>query len=79
MKRAKTMHTQYVTAKVVREMFGGISHMSLHRWLTDTKKDFPKPSYIGSRRYFKLEEVEAFKRKIESGEAGAPQKSNLKH
>lgn len=66
MKRSKPVPTEYVTASEVRRIFGDISHTSLHRWLKDEEKGFPKPVYIGNRRYFKVEEIESFKIKIES-------------
>ena len=42
-----------VPATRVRELCGGISDMTLWRWLDDTSLAFPRPIYIGRRRYWK--------------------------
>jgi predicted DNA-binding transcriptional regulator AlpA len=31
--------------------------MTIHRWLRDTKLEFPRPIYIGRHRYWKLAEL----------------------
>ncbi len=41
---------------VVRELIG-VSDMSLWRWLKDPKIDFPRPKYIGRRRYWREVEI----------------------
>lgn len=51
---------KYLTARQVRARFGGISDMSLHRWLCNEALAFPKPIVIQRRRYFRLDDVEAF-------------------
>lgn len=43
---------KYLTANQVRARFGGISDMSLWRWLNDPKLGFPQPTYINKRRFF---------------------------
>jgi predicted DNA-binding transcriptional regulator AlpA len=50
----------YLTATQVRQRFGGISDMTLWRWMHDERVDFPAPVVINRRRYFRLPEVEAF-------------------
>ena len=49
-----------ITAAEVRELCGGISDMSLHRWLHDDRLSFPRPIYIQRRRYWKEAEVLAW-------------------
>lgn len=49
-----------VPASRVRALCGGVSDMSLWRWLNEPSYDFPKPIYIGSRRYWREIEVLAW-------------------
>lgn len=46
-----------INAGRVCEMCGGVSSMSLHRWLNDPNMDFPKPIYIARRRYWREADV----------------------
>lgn len=46
-----------IPSKEVRELCGGISDMSLWRWLNNPALDFPKPIYIGRRRYWRESEI----------------------
>jgi len=55
------MRTNLIPAKKVREELGGISDMTLYRWLSDPALDFPKPIYIKTRRYFDSDQLSAFK------------------
>lgn len=43
-----------LTAKQVRQRYGGISDMSLWRWLRAPELKFPKPLLINGRRYWRL-------------------------
>ncbi|MEM9395479.1 MAG: AlpA family phage regulatory protein [Pseudomonadota bacterium] len=52
--------TRRIQAHRVREICGGISDMTLWRWLNTPEMDFPKPIYIGRRRYWREEEVHAW-------------------
>ncbi len=54
----------YFTAKQVRVRFGNVSDVTLHRWLKDPAKEFPRPIYIGERRYWKLADIEAFEERL---------------
>ena len=47
------MDKKLISATTVREICGGISDMSLWRWLNDPNLDFPKPLYISRRRYWR--------------------------
>ena len=46
-----------VTANTVRELFGGVSDMTIWRRLADPELNFPKPLYIGRRRYWRESEL----------------------
>lgn len=46
-----------IPAAPVRELCGGISDMTLARWLNDPAKQFPRPVYIGRRRYWKEADI----------------------
>jgi len=51
------MTSKLITAVAVREVLGGVSDMTLWRWLNDPDLDFPRPTYIGKRRYFRDAEI----------------------
>jgi hypothetical protein len=53
----------FLSAAQVRRRYGGISAMTLHRWLHDPALDFCKPIYISARRYWKLSDLEEFERR----------------
>lgn len=42
-----------ISAGTVQQMCGNVSAMTLHRWLNNPDLDFPKPQYIGRRRYWR--------------------------
>lgn len=47
------MERKLIPAKTVRELCGGISDMSLWRWLNDEDLNFPRPIYIQNRRFWR--------------------------
>ena len=49
-----------IPARIVCDMCGGVSDMTLHRWLKDPEKAFPRPIYIGKRRYWREAEIIAW-------------------
>ncbi|GGD42112.1 helix-turn-helix transcriptional regulator [Sinisalibacter lacisalsi] len=49
-----------IPASEVRDICGGISDMSLWRWLQDPELKFPRPLYIARRRYWREEDVIAW-------------------
>jgi predicted DNA-binding transcriptional regulator AlpA len=51
-------------AKEVRALFGGVSQMTLWRWLQDESLGFPKPTMIRGRRYWDADSVEAFRNRM---------------
>ena len=52
----------YLTAKQVCARYGGVTPMTLARWLNDPQMDFPRPRYFGRLRFFRLDELEAWER-----------------
>lgn len=44
----------------VRRLCGDVSEMTIHRWLNRADLSFPKPAYIGRRRYWKEADVIAW-------------------
>ena len=46
-----------IPARSVCDICGGVSDMTLHRWLKDPEKAFPRPIYIGKRRYWREAEI----------------------
>lgn len=56
-----------LTASQVRERFGNISDMSLWRWIKSPVMGFPQPIRINGRRFFRLQEIEAFEMRASSG------------
>jgi predicted DNA-binding transcriptional regulator AlpA len=51
-----------LTSAQVRLRFGGISDMTLWRWLKDENLNFPRPLTINRRRYWTVEDVEKWER-----------------
>lgn len=54
------MEHKLVSATSVRNDLGGISDMTLWRWLNNPALNFPKPIYITRRRYWRDVEVSAW-------------------
>lgn len=51
------MDTRLIPAQTVRHLCGGVSDMTLWRWLNDPAIDFPQPIYIARRRYWRQTEI----------------------
>ncbi|MXP09606.1 helix-turn-helix transcriptional regulator [Pseudoblastomonas halimionae] len=51
------MESRLIGSAAVREMCGGISDMSIWRWLNDDALNFPKPIYISRRRYWREADI----------------------
>lgn len=49
-----------INSKQLREMLGGISDMSLWRFVHSSYLNFPKPTYINKRRFWNSSEIEAW-------------------
>jgi predicted DNA-binding transcriptional regulator AlpA len=50
----------YLSSKQVRARYGGISDMTLWRWLRDPSLAFPQPTIINRRRFFVLSRLDEF-------------------
>lgn len=46
-----------ISSAAVRDLCGGVSDMTIWRWLDNPVMNFPKPIYIGRRRYWKEADV----------------------
>lgn len=54
------MDCKLIPSATVREICGGISDMSLWRWLKDPDLGFPRPVVISRRRYWREADVSAW-------------------
>jgi hypothetical protein len=61
----------YLTAVQVRARYGGVTSMSLWRWLHDPELHFPVPLLIKRRRYWRLNDLLEFERRIVAGKGAA--------
>lgn len=60
MKENRPIENRLMTANEVRDTFGGVSDMTLWRWLESEQLGFPKPLYIQRRRFWRASDIEAF-------------------
>ena len=51
---------QYLAANTVRRRFDNATEPTLARWMHNPEIGFPKPIYIGTRRYWLLDEIVAW-------------------
>ena len=58
---------RHIPISTVRAMCGGVSSMTIYRWLRQPDMGFPAPIYIARRRYWKKGDVMAW---LESRAAG---------
>jgi hypothetical protein len=68
---ARSLGAVFLTANQVRARYGGISDMTLWRWLRDPDMNFPQPTVINGRRYFDAEKQDAFDREQAAKSTGA--------
>ena len=54
------MEHKLISAATVRDLCGGVSDMTLWRWLNDRDMNFPEPVYIQKRRYWREAELDAW-------------------
>ena len=54
------MEHKLISAATVRALCGGVSDMTLWRWLNDRDMNFPEPVYIQKRRYWREAELGAW-------------------
>ena len=55
-------HDCYLSAPKVRERYGSIGEMTLHRWVRDEGMGFPQPIYFGRLRFWLLRDLVAWER-----------------
>ncbi len=53
---------QRLKARMVCERFNVVDR-TLDRWVADPRLGFPQPLYVNGRRYFDLDEIEAWERR----------------
>ncbi len=51
------MEKKLISANAVRELCGGVSDMTVWRWIHHPTLGFPRPTYIGKRRYWREAEI----------------------
>ncbi len=51
------MTTKLINAETLRTAVGGVSDMTIHRWLNDPAMNFPRPTMIRKRRYWRESDV----------------------
>jgi predicted DNA-binding transcriptional regulator AlpA len=54
------MENKLIPAAAVRDTLGGVSDMTLWRWLNDDALNFPQPIRIQKRRYWRESEIAAW-------------------
>jgi predicted DNA-binding transcriptional regulator AlpA len=57
---AEAADTTYLSAGQVRRRYGGISEMTLWRWLQDEALAFPAPEWIRRRRFWREDRLLAW-------------------
>jgi predicted DNA-binding transcriptional regulator AlpA len=55
-----------VTSREVRRMFGGVSEMTLWRWMRSESVQFPKPITISGKNYWYLGDLRRFRERCAS-------------
>jgi predicted DNA-binding transcriptional regulator AlpA len=59
MEATTTSEVVYIDAARVKRRYGGVSDMTLFRWLRDEAMAFPRPVYFNDRRrMWRLDELE---------------------
>lgn len=59
-----------IPSAAVRHLCGGVSDMTLWRWLNEPAMGFPRPTYIARRRYWRETDVIAWLEAQAAGTAG---------
>ena len=55
--QAQPVPHRRIPAGEVRRICGDVSEMTIYRWLNRADLKFPKPVYIGRRRYWREAEI----------------------
>jgi hypothetical protein len=51
----------FINRRQLQARYGNISHMTIERKLTGDP-DFPRPTFFGAQRFWKISELEAYER-----------------
>jgi predicted DNA-binding transcriptional regulator AlpA len=66
-----------VTSREVRRMFGGVSEMTLWRWMRSESVQFPQPISISNKNYWLLGDLRRFRERCASrAHAKTPEKTS---
>jgi len=66
-----------VTSREVRRMFGGVSEMTLWRWMRSESIRFPRPISISNKNYWLLGDLRRFRERCASrANAETPEKTS---
>lgn len=57
---AQVLLNRRLPAAVVREICGGVSKVTLHRWMKRPELGFPRPITIGKRNYWREADILAW-------------------
>ena len=60
-----------ITSREVRRMFGGVSEMTLWRWMKSESVQFPRPIVIHSKNYWLLGDLRRFRERCAASSADA--------
>lgn len=63
----------FIPTRQLRNRYGGVSHMWVERRLNEDP-NFPRPRYLGQRRYWSVVELEEWERKAASNQKKAEEK-----
>jgi predicted DNA-binding transcriptional regulator AlpA len=64
-------HVKLLPADQVRSRYGNISVMTLHRWIVG-KPGFPQPVKIGTRNFWRIEDLERFDASLKTEKGRSP-------
>lgn len=54
------MIVRLLASNSVRHRFGGVSAMTLHRWMNSIEMTFPQPIKIGNRNFWRETDLDAW-------------------
>lgn len=70
----KTTENLYLTGRQVRDRYS-ITKVTLHRWMNRESLNFPQPMRVGTRLFFRLDDIVAWERAGASRSARIPAKA----
>lgn len=62
-----TIDSELITARTLRQRFGGVSEMTIWRWARDEALAFPAPIKIRKQRYWRIADIQAFEARQAEG------------